>query len=391
MTAPRSRDIARAVPGDPMTSKFTLAVAVATFVAALLVLWHTRDARDAVRRLERSRAASQAPASIGPTELESGTDDAAEASEETPPITLEALMQRLEEVDDAAYEYYTGTQKDLYDIRRALGILKGKLTRLQNALAESGRGGVSSALPMRKQPMGQEDIKRLAAQAAEHGVKVEPGKVTVRAFLNMAPRKNMPLEYFMTRYPEANHETLVHVIGNKPLEAMRENPREVSAGLATALYKGLLAAGFKEGDSWRPDPDVDPAEHKENPKWLLPDGDVIYISVRYELEGKIHEVPATSWVLDPKTEKPLPADAIRFSGSRRVEHPETGEEAIACEFDGLLVSVWPARSALMQVALPGASRNDYRYNAALIPEPEKLDGPLYMDVVFSKEPQQSGD
>ncbi len=278
----------------------------------------------------------------------------------------------------------TGTQQDLYEIRKGLSAIKGRLHRLKNALADGGIGGVSDALPAKGQPLGQEDIKRLTEQAEQFGIKVEPGKVTVRAFLNMAPRKNMPLEYFMTRYPEANHETLVHIIGNKSLEALRKDPRTEAAGLATALYKGLLAAGFKEGDSWRPDPDQDPDERKENPKWLLPNGDVIYVTVRYEFGGKIHEVQATDWVIDPKTGKPLPPNAFRFTGSRRVENMDTGEEAVACEFDGLLVSVWPARNALMEVALPGASRNDYRYNSDLIPKPEGSEGPLYMDVVLTQ-------
>jgi hypothetical protein len=363
-----------------MSPRLTLSVAAATFLAALAALWLLRDVRDALHvqgqrlgALEAGRVAGPPPTSATPAPAAGAGAASGEA------MTLERLAARLEEVDDAAYEYFTSGQQELYEIKKALGMLRGQLTRLQNQLADA-HGFASSALPPPMSPLGQDDIQRLTEQAQARGVRVEPGRVTVRGFLNIAPNTKMPIEYFVTRFPEAGHETMVHVVGDKTLEEIEANPHETAKGLGLALYKGLLAAGFRQGEPTRPDPD----SPRDAPRWLLPDGDTVYLYVRYTLDGTEHVVSATDWILDPETDAPLPDDAFRFTGSVRVEDNETGEETIAAELGGLLVSVWPNRMALLEVGLASATRNDYAYNAERIPQPKGMKGPLYLDLIFSR-------
>ena len=219
------------------------------------------------------------------------------------------------------------------------------------------------------------------ASAAKHGVTVEDGRVTVRGFLNFSPKTSMPIEYFITRFPESNHETLVHLIGNKDVEALNDNPYQALSGLSTALYKGLVAAGFKQGVPGHPDMDSDP----KDPEWILATGEKVYVAVRYERGGQTHVERATDWIIDPAVDAVLPPDCFRFTGGTRMEDHDTGEEVLSAEAMGLLVSVWPTYTAIVEVALESSRRNDYTYNFARIPKGEG-EGPLYLDVIFSKTP-----
>ncbi len=372
-----------------MSSRLTLSVASATFLAALGALWLLRSVRDEVaeqgRRIAKLESSAKYPSRVPDPALRSTDGEADDGTVEPRPAagktTLDQVGTAIGEIDDAIYELSTQTYQEFYDIKRALNLLRGQITRLQNQVAAGG-AGLPSALPPRGSPLGQEDIVRLAKAAAEKGVKVEDGVVTVRGFLNIAPNQKMPIEYFVTRYPEAGHETMVHVLGEKTLDEIEERPHEAAAGVGLALYQGLLAAGFREGESFRPDPE----SPRESPTWLLPDGDIVYLYVRYEWEGETRVVPATSWILDPETGTHLPLDAFRFTGSLRTEDPNSGEETVAAELGGLLVSVWPNRHALVEVALLSAVRNNYAYNADAMPQVAGRKDPLYLDLIFSKKP-----
>jgi hypothetical protein len=194
----------------------------------------------------------------------------------------------------------------------------------------------------------------------------------------------MPIEYFVTRYPEASHETLVHVLGNLEFESLREEPYRALEGIATALYKAMVVAGFREGEPSHPDPDSDPKQ----PKWILATGDTVYVYVRYERDGKTHLARATDWVLeDPESGPTLPEDCFRFTGSLRGENPDTGDEFLAAEQMGLLVSVWPNPRALVEIALESSLKNNYTYNFARIPKFAEGQPP-YLDLVFSRTPME---
>ena len=100
---------------------------------------------------------------------------------------------------------------------------------------------------------------------------------------------------------------------------------------------------------------------------------------------------ATDWVLDPIAESVLAPDCFKFTGSARAEDPDTGDEVLRAELQGLLISVWPTSAALVEVALESSRRNDFTYNFARIPKPTGTE-PLYLDVILSKTPiETAGD
>lgn len=377
-----------------MTQRYVLAIAGATFLGLLAALWMVRETRDATLAMSERVAALEQPstkpaAQPKPGEVPTpGADGGGEvagqgASQTSQDLAgqLAQVLERLERLDDQAYDFSTEVLQDNYEFKRLFRQLLARLDRLQNHIAAGAHGTIPGTLPVVGAPLGSADVERLAAEAAEHGVVVEPGRVTVRGFLNMRPDRRMPIEYFMTRYPEAGHETLVHLMGNRTLEQLREKPFEASRGMCSALYKGLLAAGFKQGEGFRPDPD---SPDRNNPGWLMPAGEAMRILVRYTVDGVERVQSASEWVIDPESEKTLPEDCFRFSGSFRTEDRDTGMETIDCEGSGLIVSTWPMRSALIEVGLESATRNDYRYNPEGIPQPTDLSQPLYLDVMFER-------
>ena len=124
------------------------------------------------------------------------------------------------------------------------------------------------------------------------------------------------------------------------------------------------------------------------------------------LEGLAGLAPQPGWTLEksddrspePEQDRPagvpaehLEADEVRFlsrdreTGSVRVEDRQTGDEMLLAEARGFLVSVYPDRAAMVEVALDSAARNNYGYNWSRLP---KHDGskPFYVDVIFSKTP-----
>ena len=391
-----------------MNGKLTLAFSVASFVAivGLLIAFSVvlrqmetdrsdRQAADAalvenlerVERFMRDRRAPGAtrgasdPASRGPT-------GAAQPDGDVPAgDRIDTILEKLQELSDDNYDTYNDLAQELVTLRRDMARMRGMIRRVIQGLGRSGGfEGLAPQLPKRGLELSADERQKLVAAAAEHGITVEPGRVTVRGFLNLSPNTSMPIEYFITRYPESSHETLVHIVGTKDPEVVNQNPWGALKGLATGLYKGLLAAGFREGQPGRPDPDADP----KAPRWLLPTGDVVYVYVRYEMNGATHLVRATDWILDPTTGKPLPEDCFRFSGGIRVEDPDTGDEMLLAEARGLLVSVYPIAGPFIEVALESAASNNFTYNASRIPKPEAQ---LFLDVVFSREqlePQGDG-
>jgi hypothetical protein len=304
-----------------------------------------------------------------------------------PLAKLDHLVDALGKVDAQMYDFYTDLSSDLHQLKREVAQIEATLRQVIQGLGRPGGGGLPGfgwALAPRETPL-DEATKRAYLEAAQAaGVAVEEGRVTVRGFLNMSPNRSMPIEHFMTRYPEAGHETLVHLIGKRTLEELRENPYGGLKGLPTALYKGMVAAGFREGVGTHPEPTSDP--RNEKPRWILATGDVVYVACRYERGGATHVARATDWVIeDPAKGTVLPADCLRFTGSARAEDPDTGEAVLAAELGGFLVAVWPTPQALVEVALPSSLDNVYTYNSARIP-PSEGKGILYLDVIFSKTP-----
>lgn len=361
-----------------MHAKLALSFATAALILAaggFLAVWGRLD------DLQGDKSRGRPPGVILPSP--SGNDRPDPLESQGALVKLDHLIAVVEEMAEDDYETAVEFAGDLHDIKREVRHLKGTLKQIIQGLGR-GPGGVSRfgwALAPKGAPISEELARVYREAASEYGVEVEDGRVIVRGFLNFSPRMDMPIEYFITRYPEANHETLVHLIGNRDIEDLGENPYQALSGLATALYKGLVAAGFRQGVPGHPDMDSDP----EDPTWLLATGETVYLAVRYEQGGETNVARATDWIVDPTARAVLPPDCFRFTGGTRGEDPNTGEDVLSAESMGLLVSVYPTYTALVEVALESSRRNDYTYNFSRIPTSE-AGKPLYLDVIFSKTP-----
>lgn len=375
-----------------MNGKLTLSFTVATFIAAIGLLFFLSEVRNRLTTVERQLDARPAPEAAvqrpAPRDIE--PDAAPSADSENPLETkdvgkkLNWLIEKLEEVDTRVYEGVVDLESEMYQLKRQIDRIQVVTKRILNGLRKSGDfDGFDSSLPEPKKALTIEQRKEYKAEAARFGIEVEDGKVVARGLLNGAQDKAYPIEYFMTRFPDAGHETLVHLIGTAKMEEFEEPPFPNLAGLCTALYKALLAAGFEQGEGShyeRP-----PEGPDDVPPWILATGDTVYVYVRYEEDGETKLARASDWVVDPATKSPLPEDCFKFTGSLRVEHRETGDEMLLAEARGFLMSVYPDRAALIEVALESARRNNYLYNWSRLP---KHDGskPFYVDLVFSKTP-----
>jgi hypothetical protein len=289
--------------------------------------------------------------------------------------TLATLQADIEKLSSDTYEQYSDVMKDLQEIRRSTKQTASALRGLNQTLARPGAGTGAWRLHAPDQAPSAETLAQYAKDAEAAGVRVAPGRVEVRGFLNMSPNTSMPIEYFVTRWPESGHETLVHVVGN--VDAGEDMTPDRLRGLVTAVYKGLVAAGFMQGkgSAW----DGDPNDPEKPPKWVPPTGDKVYLGIRYVLHGATHVARATDWVVDPRAKEVLPEDAFRFTGSLRVENFQTGDEELSAEEGGLVVSVYRNPNALVEIAVPSNLQDDYAYNFRRIPKPMILvtgkDGP----------------
>ncbi len=70
-----------------------------------------------------------------------------------------------------------------------------------------------------------EQAKAYKDEALRFGMQVEEGRVTARGLLNGSQDRAYPIEYFMTRFPDAGHETLVHLMGTATLEEFQKKAK----------------------------------------------------------------------------------------------------------------------------------------------------------------------
>jgi len=373
-----------------MNGKLTLSFAVATFIAAIAALFFISEVRNRLTRVERELAAPASTSHAAPPATAASPAGDAPGEGQPPSATgtdrqkLDWLIQKLDEVDTRVYEGIVDLEQTLYEIKRQVDTVQGVSRRVLDGLRQSGNfKGFVSSLPEPRKPLTIEQRKEYKAEAARFGFQVEEGRVTARGLLNGAQDKAYPIEYFMTRFPDAGHETLVHLMGKATIEEFKEPPFPDLTGLCTAFYKGLLAAGFQQGEGSHYE--RDPTGPDDVPPWVLATGDTVHVYVRWQEDGQTKLARASDWVIDPTTKSPLPEDCFRFTGSMRVEKRETGDEMLLAEGNGFLMSVYPDRSALIEVALASARNNNYIYNWSRLPKHDDTK-PFYIDLIFSKTP-----
>ena len=155
-------------------------------------------------------------------------------------VKIDWLIRRIEEMAEDDYDSYTEFSQDLFAIKREVRQLKSTLKQIVEGLGR-GPGGTARfgwGLAPADAPLTQELKDTYVTAAAEHGVKVEEGRVTVRGFLNFSPKVSMPIEYFITRFPESSHETLVHLIGDTRSRRSRGEPLHGPQGPRDGALQG---------------------------------------------------------------------------------------------------------------------------------------------------------
>src|SRR5262245_9960024 len=374
------------------TANFILLVVLAFFVRSRVVSVEERlDTQDAAaaggRRGEPTNARRDAqPVSAQPEDVSPARSpgQGREApSEEPKPGTLADVIARLQRISNDLYDHVQEDDSDHREFKRTLQQVSATVKKIHHSLSAPGTPSGEWLFEKRNtagKPVSKETVEAYRRDAAGWGVSVDPvaGRAIVRGFLNMSPWTTMPIEYFITRYPESGHETLLHVVGPASLEEINQSPDKLR-GLPTAIYKGMVAAGFVEGECARFDPPA-PGDKDSKPKWVGPTGDDVYVGVRYTLGGQVHVARATDWVVDPDTKAVLPEMSFKFIGSQRQDDFQSGDEQVSAEAGGIIVSVYSNLHSLVEIALADNLENRYQYNHARIPKPAVLrlgkDGPL---------------
>jgi hypothetical protein len=340
-------------------SPWSIALSSATLTVVVAGAWLVGRRLDRLEQVVERRGADPAPVVARGERPGRAEADKAEPA----PGTIAALEKRVDQLARDSYDQYSELMGDVHQIKQTTKQTQAAVRTLGQQIAKPGSATGVWGLAPAKAAMTPELLAGYRAESESYGVKIEPGRVEVRGFLNMSPNTAMPIEYFVTRWPESGHETLVHVLGKLPMNEDLTPDR--LRGLLTAVYKGLVVAGFTEGENSSYDASKDP----KSPTWVPPTGDVVYVGVRYSLHGKLHLARASDWVVDPIAASVLPADCFRFAGSRRQEDFETGDEMLTAEAGGLLVSVYRNPTAMIEIADPNNLNDGYRYNNLRIPKP----------------------
>jgi hypothetical protein len=344
---------------SPSRTAWLVGLATATLAFLVAAAWFFRTRLDAIE--EKVSAPRAGPERPPPAPRPGGEAPSGEAG------APDDLARKVQKLSDDVYDYYTEVAQDLHEAKRTLKQLNAAVRRLQQQMAAPGMPSGAWALAEAGKPPSPEVLAAYRKDAEDWGVKVSPGRVEVRGVLNLSPWSTMPIEFFVTRWPESGHETLIHVVGPAPVDEALSPDR--LKGLLTAVYKGMVAAGFAEGEGAAFEP---PSAEKARPRWVPPKGDTVYVGVRYELGGRVHLARATDWVVDPSTRSVLPEDAFRFTGSGRQEDFETGDEQLRAEASGILMSVYFNPTTLVEIAVPSNVDNAYQYNHLRIPKPARL-------------------
>jgi hypothetical protein len=336
-------------------SSWLLALASANLVVLLAGAWlvDRRLAASETRTLERIDALEKARPPSRPATPRGEEGDG-------------SVREQVARISNDLFDYYSEIKSDLYEVRQTLTRVESRTKRIAGSIGKAGAPYGVWGLASAGDTLPPETIETYRKDAEAMGVRVGDGVVEVRAFLNIAPDRAYPIEFFVTRWPESGHETMLHVVGNRDYDPAAGS--EHMRGLLTALYKGLVAAGFEPGlpSAYMPGPDP------QKPVWVPPKGEVVHLGVRYRLRGATHVARATDWVVDPEgPEGPtvLTPDAFRFTGGLRTEDPRTGDDMLSAELSGKAVSVYQDPNTLVEIGVAGNLRNDYQYHFQRIPRP----------------------
>ena len=299
---PRRGSRAR-IPAMNDRSPWMLALSTANLLVVLAgaVLIRSRLG-DLEATTDRRLAALEAQAKSTPTARPDSDRPGDRGGEEGGPVTLADLNRKVGKLGDDLYDYYTEIMGDLNEIKRSSKQAHAATRSVLQALAKEGQPLGTWGLAPPGDALAEPALADYRKHAEMFGVRVAPGVVEVRGFLNMSPWTTMPIEYFVTRWPESGHETLLHVLG--PRARRRSLTPDRLKGLVTAIYKGLVARGLRAG---RPHSRFDPpapATRTSRAGWPPPATSSTSASAT-RCAARSHVARATDWVDRPVDERPV--------------------------------------------------------------------------------------
>jgi len=140
--------------------------------------------------------------------------------------------------------------------------------------------------------------------------KTEDGKRRVHILAEVCLRDG-PLEVLLCKANTKEHEAILRA---------DVDGREI--------HTALLAAGAKFGSTVKFQPEYKPAR-----------GDVIKVTLTYNLDGKLQTMPAQSWIHQRRTKKQMEHDWV-FAGSRFFQDPDNqAKPPFYCANNGELISI----------------------------------------------------
>jgi hypothetical protein len=159
-------------------------------------------------------------------------------------------------------------------------------------------------------------------------LEVEDGKRRVLVEAVVCLREGMLLEHLMCRKRTKEHEAILTA--------------DVDA---RHIHAALVLAGAEPGSPL-----------KYRPKFQLPTGTPIRITLEYDQGGKKIRVPAREWIRDVKTKKTLDVDWV-FAGSFFEPNPEKGKPDLFAANSGDIICICNFETALLDLPINSSKNN----------------------------------
>jgi len=164
-------------------------------------------------------------------------------------------------------------------------------------------------------------------------VKVDVKNKTVDLEAAVVLREGKWLELFACKPKTREHETILTV-----------------SALPSHVHLALLMIGLEPGSplSWR--------EVDGNVQSIPPKGPGVSISVITQVDGKAVEVPASAWILNQKTNEPIPDQPWLFVGSR--SEVVQGKSIYYADMNGSVISLVNFGDDVLVRETPMTNEND---------------------------------
>ena len=198
-------------------SPWSIALSSATLTVVVAGAWLVGNRLDRIEHLaERRLAGGEKQSSDAPSKRRDPRGADADKAEPAAG-TVASLEKKVQKLSEDAYDQYSELMGDIHQIKQTTKQTQSAVRNLAQQIAKPGSAAGAWGLAPAKAPLTPELLAGYRAESESYGVKIEAGRVEVRGFLNMSPNTAMPIEYFVTRWPESGHETLVHVLGKLPI------------------------------------------------------------------------------------------------------------------------------------------------------------------------------